>query len=158
EMQDGFLALAGVPEPAWAAFAALIGATDLIDDPRFVDQMGRREHSDELAEEVARRLRALPMSDVLQEALVLGVRCTAVQDYRALAADPQVAANAYVRHVDHPTLGPTRVTGNPIRYGTTPLDVPVAAPGLGADTDATLAEAGYAPEERARLRADGIVG
>ncbi len=155
---NGFVALAGVPEPAWRGFVQAVGAPHLLDDPRFATQDARRANSDALAGEVAEALRHVRTEDVLRVGQAMGIRCTAVQDYAALAADPQVAANAYMREVEHPVLGRVRITGNPIRYSGTPLDAPVAARALGADTDRTLADLGYSDHERDDLRTRGVMG
>jgi crotonobetainyl-CoA:carnitine CoA-transferase CaiB-like acyl-CoA transferase len=60
-----------------------------------------------------------------------------------------------VRTVDHPS-GPIRLLAPPV---TCPgEDLPcAAAPALGADTDAILAEAGFTAAEIARLRESGAV-
>jgi crotonobetainyl-CoA:carnitine CoA-transferase CaiB-like acyl-CoA transferase len=49
-----------------------------------------------------------------------------------------------------------RVLANPIRLDGERLPNR-AAPKLGSDSDALLAEAGYAPHEIASLRADGVI-
>jgi crotonobetainyl-CoA:carnitine CoA-transferase CaiB-like acyl-CoA transferase len=62
-----------------------------------------------------------------------------------------------VLEVPHPGHGTVRMTGFPMKLSETPGRVRRPAPGLGADTDEVLAEAGFTEAEVARLRADGVV-
>ena len=55
-------------------------------------------------------------------------------------ADPQVQANDLVQQVEQPGLGRVMMLGRIFRIDDTDGDAIVAAPVLGADTDAVLAE------------------
>jgi formyl-CoA transferase/CoA:oxalate CoA-transferase len=59
--------------------------------------------------------------------------------------------------IEHPALGVLRQAGIPIEFSATPGSIRTAPPLLGQHTDEVLAELGYAGDEVARLRADGIV-
>ena len=60
--------------------------------------------------------------------------------------------------VDHPTLGPLRTLGTPIKMSATPLDPKRRGPMLGEHTDEVLAEAGFSNDEIEQLRSSGAVG
>jgi alpha-methylacyl-CoA racemase len=70
-----------------------------------------------------------------------------------------VRAREMIVEVDQPGAGPVRLLGTPVKLSRTPADPARAGgPAIGADTDPVLAEAGYASDEIAALRAAGAVG
>jgi crotonobetainyl-CoA:carnitine CoA-transferase CaiB-like acyl-CoA transferase len=70
--------------------------------------------------------------------------------------DPDVVANGYVTHVDHPKHGRLKVHGTPWQFSETPAK-PGIAPDLGEHNDAVLGELGYGAAELADLRARKII-
>ena len=70
--------------------------------------------------------------------------------------DPDVMANGYVTHVEHPKHGRLKVHGTPWQFSETPAR-PGIAPELGEHNDAVLGELGYSPAELADLRARKVI-
>jgi crotonobetainyl-CoA:carnitine CoA-transferase CaiB-like acyl-CoA transferase len=70
--------------------------------------------------------------------------------------DPDVVANGYVTHVEHPKHGRLKVHGTPWQFSETPAR-PGVAPELGEHNDAVLGELGYGAAELADLRARKII-
>ncbi|MDI1287001.1 MAG: CaiB/BaiF CoA-transferase family protein [Reyranella sp.] len=70
--------------------------------------------------------------------------------------DPDVLANGYVTHVDHPKHGKLKVHGTPWKFSETPAK-PGIAPELGEHNDAVLGELGYTAADLADLRARKII-
>ena len=70
--------------------------------------------------------------------------------------DPDVLANGYVTHVDHPKHGKLKVHGTPWQFSETPAK-PGIAPDLGEHNDAILKELGYGSAEVAELRARKVI-
>jgi len=70
--------------------------------------------------------------------------------------DPDVVANGYVTHVEHPKHGRLKVHGTPWQFSETPAK-PGIAPELGEHNDAVLGKLGYGPAELADLRARKII-
>ena len=70
--------------------------------------------------------------------------------------DPDVVANGYVTHVDHPKHGKLKVHGTPWQFSETPAK-PGIAPELGEHNDAILSELGYTSAEVADLRARKVI-
>jgi crotonobetainyl-CoA:carnitine CoA-transferase CaiB-like acyl-CoA transferase len=60
--------------------------------------------------------------------------------------DPDVLANGYVTHVDHPKHGKLKVHGTPWQFSETPAK-PGIAPELGEHNDAVLGELGYSADQ-----------
>ena len=59
--------------------------------------------------------------------------------------------------INHPKLGPVDQVAPPFVLSRTPARVRTAPPLLGEDSDAILAELGYAPDEIARLRSSSVI-
>jgi crotonobetainyl-CoA:carnitine CoA-transferase CaiB-like acyl-CoA transferase len=72
------------------------------------------------------------------------------------ANDPDVLANGYVTHVDHPKHGELKVHGTPWQFSETPAR-PGIAPELGEHNDAVLGELGYSAEEIGDFRKRRII-
>ncbi len=70
--------------------------------------------------------------------------------------DPDVVANGYVTHVDHPIHGKLKVHGSPWQFSETPAK-PGIAPDLGEHNAAVLAELGYGPAEIADFKARKVI-
>ncbi|HET8522051.1 MAG TPA: CoA transferase, partial [Thermomicrobiales bacterium] len=85
------------------------------------------------------------------------VPCAPVNSVEQALNDEQVLARGMVIDVEHPAMGPLRLTGNPIHIsGLEERREP--APALGKDTDAILTDdLGYTAEQIAQLRASGSV-
>lgn len=63
-----------------------------------------------------------------------------VYTYADVAADPHVQARGMIETVEHPTAGPLRVPGIPIRFSRTPGGIRLPPPLLGEHTDEVLRE------------------
>ncbi len=70
--------------------------------------------------------------------------------------DPDVVANGYVTHVDHPRHGKLKVHGSPWQFSETPAR-PGIAPELGEHNAAVLGGLGYGESEIAELKKKGVI-
>src|SRR5204862_4796746 len=70
--------------------------------------------------------------------------------------DPDVIANGYVTHVDHPKHGKLKVHGTPWQLSETPAK-PGIAPGLGEHNEAVLCGLGYDSAAIAELKKRGVI-
>jgi crotonobetainyl-CoA:carnitine CoA-transferase CaiB-like acyl-CoA transferase len=154
---DGEIAVAVGSERQWPRFAAAIGAPELTDDPRFATNGVRVANRAALRPLIAGRLVAEPTTTWLARLAAAEVPAGPINDLAAAFASPQVAARGLLTEVEHPVLGILQQVGPPFELHATPASVRTAPPLLGEQTDAILAELGYAAEEVARLRADGTV-
>lgn len=80
-----------------------------------------------------------------------------VHDVKQALDNPFVAERGSIQDFTYPDGRRARLIANPIRSAGTEWPRR-AAPALGADTDALLAEIGYDAARIARLRKEGIVG
>ncbi|MFO7695212.1 MAG: CoA transferase [Vicinamibacterales bacterium] len=157
--EDGTLVLAVGNDVQWRTFCRIAGLASLADDERFVTNAARVEHYDELKPTIARVMRTRSRQEWIDRLVPAGVPCAAVRGLDEVLADPQLAARDMIRSVPHPTAGPVKVLGVPIKLSATPGTVDHPPPRLGEHTAPVLQHLlGLAPEEIARLSGDGVIG
>ncbi|HXG01830.1 MAG TPA: CoA transferase, partial [Candidatus Binatia bacterium] len=155
--RDGWIYVAVWVERLWRPFCEAVGRPDLAADPRFATGAERVRHRGELASTLEEVFAAATVEEWLVRRQARDVLCAPVNRYRDLPTDPQVVASGMLVRQDHPRAGRVPTLATPVRFSRTPGTLRTPAPALGEHTDAVLAEAGLAPEEIARLRADKVV-
>jgi crotonobetainyl-CoA:carnitine CoA-transferase CaiB-like acyl-CoA transferase len=152
---DGDFVLAVGNDDQWRRFCAAAG---LDAEERYATNRQRVEQYQSLRPAIADRLRSQPRRHWIEHLTAAGVPCGSVRDLHEVFSDPQLAAREMIATVDHPTVGPVRLLGAPIKLSDTPAAVRRAPPQLGQDTDAVLqADVGMTRERIDQLRARGIV-
>lgn len=155
--RDGHVTIGATGEKRWRKLCAVIGATELLADPRFTTNGGRHEHRLALAELISERLLART-SDEWEEILnAEGIPCGPIYRLDQTLNHPQVLHREMVVEREHPTAGPIRLLGLPVKLSATPGGVFRAPPALGQDTDSVLHEIGYSRAEIDALRRQGVV-
>ena len=104
--KDGYIVLAlswGV-ENQWELFCALIGETELINDPRFETSGLRTEHHAELEPILNEALRQRTTGEWLQEFDNIGMPCAPLNTIPQAAQHPPIQARATLLDVPHPGL------------------------------------------------------
>jgi crotonobetainyl-CoA:carnitine CoA-transferase CaiB-like acyl-CoA transferase len=87
-----------------------------------------------------------------------GVPAGAVLDTMELTNDPTFEQRGIMQTIDHPTLGPFKMVGWPVRFSGRPPPVK-PAPLLGANNDDVLTDwLGLGADRLGGLRADNIIG
>jgi crotonobetainyl-CoA:carnitine CoA-transferase CaiB-like acyl-CoA transferase len=84
-----------------------------------------------------------------------GVPCGPIRDVAQAMDDGQTRAQDLILEVEHPRIGPLRVSGAPYHFDGEPVRARLAPPLLGQQTAEILAEVGYSQEEIASLIASG---
>jgi crotonobetainyl-CoA:carnitine CoA-transferase CaiB-like acyl-CoA transferase len=151
---DGWMFVMAQLPKFWTLLADAIGASHLKDDPRFASVAARLEHRDQLTVILDGIFLQHP-TDYWVDRLGGVVPVAPIYGLGQALDNPRVAD--MIDTVPHPDkAGGMRVLANPIKLDGARLPNR-AGPKLGADSDAVLAEAGFAAEEIAQLRADRIV-
>jgi crotonobetainyl-CoA:carnitine CoA-transferase CaiB-like acyl-CoA transferase len=151
ECGDGnWLTVAAAEPRTWAALCRGLGLDDLADERPSVEQ------SATVTARLAAAFATRPAADWVAELGPLGAAVGPVNQSSQVVRDPQVVARGAVVEVDG-----VPVPANPIRMrdaeGARSGTSTASPPGIGADTDAILGEAGYTPAEIAGLRAEGAI-
>jgi crotonobetainyl-CoA:carnitine CoA-transferase CaiB-like acyl-CoA transferase len=128
------------------------------EDPRFGTFAGRIAHREILEGMLREEFRTWPSAEILARLAAESLPGAPVHSLEDVIADPQVRHNGAWLERDHPAAGRVREAAPPARFASTPAEPGRAAPRLGEHTDEILAELGVGPEERRRLREEGVVG
>jgi len=111
----------------------------------------RAVHRDEI---VPKLHAALAQRTALEWEALFGdaVPCAAARSVEDMFDDPQVLAEDMVARFDYPGVGAYRGFKHPVRFTSTPLPEPFAAPAFGQHSDALLREAGLSDAAIEALR------
>ncbi len=148
--RDGYLTVGGNNQALWERLCGALNRPDLVADERFAANADRMDNRLELAAELEKTLVTRDTNAWVDDLLAAGVPCGPILDYaQILDADPHVAARQMVQTIEHPTAGPLKVLGSPMKLSGTPASLRLPPPGLGEHTEQVLAE------WRARPATDG---
>jgi crotonobetainyl-CoA:carnitine CoA-transferase CaiB-like acyl-CoA transferase len=156
---DGYVAIAAAASTAvWRRFCEVLGRGDLARDPSFATAAARRDRRDEIAGIIQGWTSARSRSEVVRVLASAGVPAAPVNDVAEMIADPQVQAREMFVEMDHPTYGPLKTTGTPLKLSKTPGRVRWLAPAPGEhNLDVFVGLLGHAPAEVAEWQADGVI-
>jgi formyl-CoA transferase len=154
---DGFVTIGAANDRNFAKLARVVGHPEWIGDARFAADHLRVQHRDELAALINAATAKEPRAFWLEQLDQAGVPCGPILDYEDALTTPQALAREMTVDVEHPTLGPLRTLGTPIKMSETPLNPRRRAPLLGEHTDAVLFDAGYSSDEIEHLRSMGAI-
>ena len=154
---DGSIAIAVGSERQWPRLCAALGMPGLAADPRFATNGDRVERRAEMRPILAARFTERPASEWLTELNAAEIPCGPINDILTAFASPEAVALKMTVELEHPAWGLIRQVGIPFQLSETPASIRTPPPTLGQDTEAILAELGYATAEVAALREHGIV-
>jgi len=154
--KDGHINIAVFGGKIWERFAEAMGAPEWITDERSKTKAGRSTHRDWLNAEIEKRLRANTSSHWIEKLNDAGVACGRINDLKQVFEEPQVRHLGTLKKVVSPRLGEQTLMGQPITLERTPSTIARSAPLRGEHTLEILAEAGYGPEELARMKTAGV--
>jgi crotonobetainyl-CoA:carnitine CoA-transferase CaiB-like acyl-CoA transferase len=154
---DGWIVVGGANQKNFARTLEALGAPELGTDPRFATNAARMANLPALEAELSARFATNSAAHWLELLDRAGVPCGPVNDMLQALSDPQTIAREMVVEVQHPTAGPVKAIGFPVKFSATPGNVRKAAPLLGEDTREVLREYGFSDAEIAGFEAEGAV-
>ncbi|MVW78051.1 CaiB/BaiF CoA transferase family protein [Bordetella sp. 02P26C-1] len=155
--KDGYVLIAGNGDGIYMRLMSRIGRDDLGQDPALAHNDGRAKRAQEIDDAISAWTMQREIDEVLAAMREADVPCGRIYNVADIARDPhyrarnaiaQVQAASGIR-VEMPAVFPV--------LSDNPGEIHDRAPTLGEHTDAVLAEAGLTEEQRAILRARGVI-
>ena len=137
---DQWCAIAATGDAEWRELVAVLGRTDLADDPRFSTLAGRKADEEALEAALAPLVASWeqwPLTEALQQR---GVAAWPVLNARGMLENDQLVSRGFWRTLDHPVMGQFTASAAPFRNGGVRTGPVNAAPLLGQDTRAIATE------------------
>ena len=153
---QGFIVLAVLTEKQFAGLMRTIGRADALDDPRFKDWAARTDNEPALRQVIEGALATDDPKTWEAKLTAADVPCACIWKIDEIVEHPQLEHRDVLQMVDS-RFGPMKLVGSGFRLAHGSPSIDRAPPILGEHTDEILGEAGYTPEEIARLRRDGII-
>ena len=156
-VSDGEIMILAANDHLFAELCDVIGAPELVDDPRFATNPSRVAHREELIALIADRFSAEDAQTWLQRLDAAGVPAAPVHDIGQVAEDAQTVALGLLQPLDHSTVSDFRTVALPLSTDRKRVTYASAPPTLGEHTREVLTELGYSAEEIDGLAASGVV-
>ena len=144
---DGYICALIYNDKQWRSFAASIGQSELLDDPRFASHAARHQHIDEIYEEVGRIFLGRSTAawrDLLERA---DIPVMPMHTLETILDDPHLNAVGFFRSIDHPVEGRIRQMQVPSSWSASQPEPGGPAPTLGEHGRDILREAGFSADE-----------
>lgn len=153
ETEDGrFLSVGSLEPKFWHGFCAAIARSDLV--PLATDPAAQPQ----LKQAIAAAIRGKPLAAWQAVFAELDVCVEPVLSVPEMLAHSQVQARGLVVDVPLPDGGTQKQIGSPLKFSGSQAEYRGVGTAVGAHTDDVLAEIGYADDEIAALREQGVVG
>jgi crotonobetainyl-CoA:carnitine CoA-transferase CaiB-like acyl-CoA transferase len=153
---DGYITAGAVTDKTWAGFCSALGLDELKDDERYATGSTRHGHRDTLIPAIEAVTSTKTTGELVELLDGAGVPCAPIADYGQVFTDDHLSERGYFWDAPHPTLGPIRQLGSPMRLSRTPARQDSAGPQLGAGTRAALEWAEIPPAEVTALIESGV--
>jgi formyl-CoA transferase len=138
-------------------FAELIGAPELVADPRFATNPARVENRDVLIPLLADLLATRTAEEWIILLAEEKIPAAPINSIPEVFEDPQVLAREMLIEMPHPESGSVKMVASPLRLSETPVEYGRHPPLLGEHTVEVLRELGLDEEEVRRLQRAGVV-
>jgi crotonobetainyl-CoA:carnitine CoA-transferase CaiB-like acyl-CoA transferase len=139
----------------WDILVTRMGRDDLKNDPRFKENADRLANREALTRILDEEFAQKPMAH-WQELLAGHVPVAPVYTLGAALDNPWLRTIGMREEIEHPDKPDLQILASPLKFdGKRPPNR--AAPLLGADNDAILADLGYDPDAIAHLRESGVI-
>jgi len=146
----------GVPEH-WARMCSVIGAAELIEDPRFATAEARGRNSESLVAALDFAFAKLSFAEVAAALSSADLVWSPVWSPEQVIGDPQAAAAGCFTEVEDQSGGRFMAPAAPVRFGEETGGPKRRVARFGEHTDPILSELGLCADDIAALHTDGVI-
>ncbi len=156
--KDGkYLNVAVGSERIWERFCQGIQRSDLRENPDYVTNGDRVRNRLKLVPLLQELFLSRPVQEWVEELQAVNVPCGPINDLSEVFSDPQLLHREMYLEMDHPTLGPIKQTGIPIKFSLTPGGLDRPPPLLGQHNQEVLQELGFSDSDIERLAETSVL-
>ena len=156
---DGWVMIQVIGQAMFRRWTELMNQPDLVDDPRFSDDVARGENGEELSAITARWTSARTTADCIELVRAHRLPATPLLTPAETLEAPEVLAGRFLSSVARAGGGGTvPLVAPPFRFGSDSCGPPPPAPTLGSDTSALLRDLAIPEDLVAQLTRDGAIG
>lgn len=137
---DGEIIITCSRDSAFYNLCRAMRREDMMEDPRYAKAEARRQHKEELTQEISNFTKQYTLDECEQILLDNGVPNGRINTMLMACADPQIAARNMIVEVDHPVAGKYKMAGSPLKFSNYPATTYEPAPTLGQHTREVLKE------------------
>ncbi len=157
ETSDGYVTVGVGNDVLWQRFCKAVDRPDL-DQPKFETNALRVENHKELKPLLDHLFNSAPTSVWLEKLASAGIPVGSVRSIAEVFSNPQIEPRRMLLEMEHPAVGPMRVTGNPIKVHGCDERTPLPPPLLGQHTEEVLRDKlKLDVEQIAELRKSGAI-
>jgi crotonobetainyl-CoA:carnitine CoA-transferase CaiB-like acyl-CoA transferase len=140
QVRDKYIIIAAGNNKLWGKLCDLLGAPELIEDPRFASNPLRVENRKECIDRLTSLLQAKTAEEWVEILNADGVPCAPINTMDAVFSDPQVLHRNMLVELDHPSAGKIKMAGIPVKSSATNATIRRPPPRLGEHTDEILTD------------------
>jgi formyl-CoA transferase/CoA:oxalate CoA-transferase len=140
QTKDRAIAIAVGSEKLWSVFCRAIERPELEAHPDYATNAARIRNRGALEPLLEVVFRQRPVAEWIERLQGAGIPASLVRNFQEVVEHPQSEARGMFPTLDHPTAGPHRVTGTPVKLSETPGALGAPAPLLGQHTACALKE------------------
>jgi len=159
---DRWIAIAVEDDLQWQALCRVLGQREWLGNTKFADEQGRRDHREELDQQLEGLTREWDAHSLMRRLQEAGVAAGAVLDSKDLLFDPHLKQREFYEVTAHhpgTNIPPLPYAGRPWKLLGTPAIPGKAAPIMGEDNWLVLGELlGRTQQELSDLEAQEVIG
>jgi CoA:oxalate CoA-transferase len=155
---DGYVMINVIGNRMWRRMCQVMGREDLIQDPRFKDNLSRYRNYLAIDVILGDWIKDKTIAEAMEMLDKAGIPCGPVNDVPASLKVPQIEAREMLVEVDCPGVGKVPVPGVSIKLSRTPGKVAKRASFLGEDNENVYGGLlGYGPDDLTRLKQEKAI-
>jgi len=136
--KNGYIVVSCGNDRLYQTLCTLLGREDLTNDPRFATNPQRVRNRAALIPILQELFARRETDEWLEQLRAAGIPCGPINTVGQIYNDPHIQERGFVWECEHPTAGPIKLSGSPMRLSETPTHLYKAPPLLGEDNEKIL--------------------